>query len=322
MNKFFFYFFCFFSISLFGSDYSIAFVHIGKKLPDYLEIALGQARLFNKNCPIFLIANTDALQCKSPLIDQHNITYIPIESLKRSNDHLLFLMASKLDHNWRDGFWNHTTERFFYLSEAIEHLDLKNVFHLENDNMLYVDLETLLPIFKRKYPGMGIILFDDNHCVPSFMYISNKQPLQKLCTEIIPSARKKLDDMSSLGVFKKSNPKEVVDCLPIIMDEYPRNYPVHSKNPALFSTNLELFQSIFDGASIGQYLGGCDPFHGPESLRSGMINPYCVFDPSFLQFEWQLDEERRNVPYMTYQGKTYRINNLHIHCKDLNKFKS
>lgn len=314
--------FCLCCCFLFGSDYSIAFVHIGKNLPDYMESALGQARLFNKKCPIFLIANTEALQKKPLEIDQHNIRYIPIESLKKSRDHLLFLMASKLDRNWREGFWSYTTERFFYLSEAIEQFDLHNVFHLENDNMLYVDLETLLPIFKQHYPGMGIILFDDDHCVPSFMYISSLSPIQKLCAEIVPLAKKKIDDMSTLGAFKKKHPKEVVDCLPIIMERYPQNYPIVSKNPSLFSTHLDLFQSIFDGASMGQYLGGWDPIHGPEKNCPGTVNPWCVFDPSFFEFEWHRDEEGRNIPYIVYENMRYRINNLHIHCKDLKKFKS
>ena len=287
-----------------------------------METALEQARLFNKKCPIYLIANSEALSAKSQTMDQHRITYIPIESLKRSREHLLFQMSSELDRNWRDGFWSFTTERFFYLSDAMELFDLKNVFHLENDNMLYADLETLLPVFKQHYPGMGIILFDDDHCVPSFMYIANKQPIQKLCAEIVPLARKGVDDMSSLGTFKKRNPKEVVDCLPIIMERYPRNILVQSKNPSLFSTHLDAFQSIFDGASIGQYLGGWDPIHGPERAKPGTVREECVFDPSCLKFIWEKDEEGRNVPYVVHQDQCYRINNLHIHSKNLKEFKS
>ncbi len=310
------------ALNLLASDYSIAFVHIGKNLPNYLEASLCQARLFNKECPILLIANDEALKNRPKTMDQYKITYIVIENLKRSKDHLFFQMASKLDRKWRDGFWNHTSERFFYLSEAIESFNLKNVFHMEYDNMLYVDLETLLPIFRQYYPGMAIIMHNDDHCVPGFMYISSLQPLQLLCSEMVRLAQKNKDDMSSLGTFKKRNPSHIVDSLPITIENYPRNHAVMSRNPSMFSNHLNVFNSVFDGAAFGQYLDGWDRIHGFEKSQPGAINPWCVFDASFFPVEWHLDEEGRKVPYMTYQNQKYRINNLHIHSKDLQKFKS
>lgn len=316
--------FCFAGLSLFGaSTYSIVFVHIGKKLPDYVEPALAQARLFNKECPIFLIGNAEAFRNTSKFMDEKKITLVPLEKLKKSPDHIFFQKKSKLDRNSLSGFWTFTTERFFYLSELMEELNLKNVFHLENDNMLYVNLETLLPIFEKNYPGMGIVMMNDERCVPGFMYIANSEPMKLLCPHIAQQAWDGVEDMMSLGDFKRIYSREIVDALPLIMRGYPQhNPPVSSGNPEMFSNHIEEFESIFDGASLGQYLDGTDARVHKDGVGPGYINPMCVFNPTPLLFEWRLDEEQRKVPYIHYAGESYRINSLHFHSKRLERFKS
>jgi hypothetical protein len=94
-----------------------------------------------------------------------------------------------------------------------------------------------------------------------------------------------------------------------------------TQNPEFYSRNFNLFQSVFDAAALGQYLGGIDPFyHGPS--LPGFINESCLFNPSAMTYTWERDEEGRLVPYATFKNETYKINNLHIHCKDLKRFSS
>ena len=38
---------------------------------------------------------------------------------------------------FRDGFWVSTTARFFYIHIFMKIFDIQNVFHIENDVMLY-----------------------------------------------------------------------------------------------------------------------------------------------------------------------------------------
>ena len=91
------------------------------------------------------------------------------------------------------------------------------------------------------------------------------------------------------------------------------------KNIQKYYNNIEAFQSIFDAAALGQYLGGIDPNNGPSS--PGFINESCVFNPSLLSYEWINDDRGRKIPYIIFSGEKYRINNLHIHCKNLILFK-
>ena len=77
----------------------------------------------------------------------------------------------------------------------------------------------------------------------------------------------------------------------------------------------EKVNSIFDAAAIGQYLGGVDPRNIPYDT-TGFINEGCVFDPSNFKYKWINSE-----PFMVLEnGHEVKINNLHIHSKNLKRF--
>ena len=118
----------------------------------------------------------------------------------------------------------------------------------------------------------------------------------------------------------------MMECLPVIPHNYQNYHPLVSKEghttetPEIYSHNLEQFQSLFDGAAFGQYLGGQDPRNG--SSDPGYIAPDCVFNASNFDGEWRDDEQGRRIPYAEFHGECYRINNLHIHSKNLKPFLS
>ncbi len=295
---------------------SIVFVHIGAQLPVYIQDSVLQARLFNPQTSIYLIANQCALQEKKEYFD--TITCINCEDLPQSAEHTHFLNNSTLN-NSLNGFWRKTTERFFYLEEFMRTRNVSNVFHLEYDNMLYVDLSELLPACMH-YKGIAAIFDTQDRCVPNFMYIPHQASIQSLVKFIAQQAKRGLSDMNIIGFYRKLYNKEFIDSLPII----PKEYDAFQKSlttPALFSNNIEQFNSIFDGAALGQYLDGIDQsIHGPSA--PGFINPDCIFNASKFSIVWLQDSLQRKVPYIEYRGKKYRINNLHIHSKNLSKFKS
>ncbi len=317
------YFFVFLLIKLTLEAYSLVFVHIGRKIPDYVPIALQQARLFNKECPIYFIGNERAMRaCDTPF--DKSIRCVSCESLTKSPNHQTFTALSKFN-NTDQGFWTFTSERFFYLEELVEQYGLTDVFHLENDVMLYVNLEHLVPIFKEKYSGMIGATFDsDTRCIPGFMYISEITPLAKLTHLMATRAPEEKNDMEMLQEFKSAYHHTYIDNLPIIMPQYNLDFGLKNslfgttQHPEWYSQYFDDFNSIFDAAAIGQYLGGISPRNG--SPEPGFINETCLFDPSRLTFEWKMDSEQRLVPYISYKNSQYPINNLHIHSKNLKYF--
>jgi hypothetical protein len=325
MMKKVFYFFIFITWTLFAheeSNYSIAFVHLGMRLPFYMESALKQARLLNPDCPIILIANEIAIKRPSHTLQENNIVLLPCEKIPMTKEHIEFRKTTKMK-----GLWLYSTERFLVLNDFMQYYDVENVFHLENDNMLYVNLKELLPIFKEHYPGIGATFDNEDRCIAGFMYISNRHSMHALASYMASLAHLGYNDMESIALFKNNSDAQKIDYLPIIPEGYAAAHPLVSssghkaKQAQKFSNYIELFGSIFDAAAIGQYLGGIDGYtHGTS--EPGFINESCIFNPSYFTYEWIKDEMGRKIPYAIYENRKYRINNLHIHCKNLHLFAS
>ncbi len=303
--------------------YSIVFVHIGPTLPDYLPIAIAQARLFNRECPIYLIGNKKAFQSALFSLDE-NVQCVYCETLKSSKSHETFREKSKLSRHVWQGFVMFASERFFYLEELIRQYALEDVFHLENDVMLYADLKHLLPTFHTHYAGkIGATFDNESRCVPGFVYISELKPLTQLVLFMAEKAKAGKNDMEILHAFKITCNRLYIDHLPIVMPEY--GYPLKNalgastKHQERFSQHFTEFQSIFDAAALGQYLGGVSPRNTAQPTP-GFINEGCLFNPSVFSYDWKRDAEDRLVPFILYQEAEYPINNLHIHSKNLTPF--
>jgi hypothetical protein len=256
-----------------------------------------------------------------------NITTIPVESLKETTAHKKYALQSKLKLNHsRENFWFYTSKRFLHLYDFIKQYDKKDVFHLENDVMLYVNLAEMMPVFTQYYSGIAAVFDNDNRCIPSFVYIPNALSMQTLAEWFLRYANTTKNDMEILALFRKENSIKKIDSLPIIMNSYHENHGLKStighstENASTYSKNIDVFKSVFDGAAIGQYLGGIDPRNGHS--EPGFINESCLFNASLLSYEWILDEHGRKVPYMGLKNEKYRINNLHIHSKRLTPFLS
>ncbi len=303
---------------------SIVFVHIGKEIPDYLETAIKQARLFNRS-EIILVANRAALKAR-PSLTKHNTVCISCESLHTSKEHKELIKTAKLDRKSSNGFWFCAMERFLYLQDLINQYKLKHIIHLENDNMLYVDVLTLLPIFKKHYPHLAITCDNNERCIPGFVYISGRKSINHLAPFLVSQAKKNISDMQAIGAYYNRYKKSYANKLPIIMRQYPKALELKSsargkvKDPLSFCRHADSFCAIFDAAAIGQFLGGISPRNG--AAIPGFINESCCFNPSRLTYTWKADKHGRKVPYATFRGHTYRINNLHIHCKNLKLFAS
>jgi hypothetical protein len=312
--------------SFLEAKHALVFIHIGTQLPSYIEDALHQARLFNETCPIYVAASQQALNGLSPKARQARPIEVPLETLQKTQKHDQFLQNSPLDRAFWGGFWLFTTERFFYLEEVIAKYQLENVFHLENDNLLYVDLTQLLPIFTKHYEGIGATLDNDDRCIPGFVYIRNQKAISSLTQFLADFAHTGKTDMQFLAAFRQRAQKEEIDHLPIIMQSYFHAHPgitksgIKVQNPFVFANHQDDFQSVFDAAALGQYLGGTDARVRGKRPNFGFVNESCVFNPSLLFFHWLTDEKNRKVPYIEFKGKMCRINNLHMHSKHLSPY--
>lgn len=306
------------------APYHIIFIHLGPQLPSYMHTALAQTYLFCTDVDIVLIANKQTMQTQK-IPDYVHLIYA--EDIEKTIEHQLFLQFSKLNRTFRNGFWFYTTERLFYLYDLIATYDLKHIFHIENDNLLYVDLRDLLPIFIERYPGIAAPFESDDRGFANFLYIPNTESCHALVSFLRAHAHSGIEEMSLINAFRVELGSDYIDHLPTVMPEYIRDHSLAKVNgrkcridPLLFCKNSDAFCSLFDGCTYGQYLGGIDPQNGNDG--PGYINLDSFFNASFMNIIWERDSLGRKVPYAVYKGAKYRINNLHIHSKKLQNLAS
>lgn len=300
-----------------NQECNIVFVHLGSSLPEHLSWAIKQARLFN-NCRIFLVANQLSLSKSEHILNSLNIEAVACENLHHTSRHCVFLKTSKLDKSFRGGFWFFASERFFYLDDLIQRYKLRNVIHLESDVMLYSSVSEILPILDKYYKGLAVTFDNDNRCIPGFVYIRNPKTIAQL-TKCM-SCLNKTNDMEAFKVFRNQIGPEIVTTLPIAHEEYILKNVLISDKPEDYCYLVDEFQSLFDPAHFGQFLGGMDPRNGDDS--KSYVNPHSVINASSFTYTWEKDSKGRWIPFCEYDGKKLKINNLHIHSKRLSDFYS
>jgi hypothetical protein len=209
---------------------------------------------------------------------------------------------SNLDKNFRNGFWHNASKRMFILNAYMKQHRIKNVIHLENDVLLYSDMNYE---FDEK---MYVTMDSNTRCIPGIMYIPNHELFNKL----IENYNYSKNDMENLGIFFNNN-RNMVHAFPII-----NNSNSIGTTKTIYNEHFEKFNGIFDGAAIGQYLGGVDPRNIPGDT-CGFVNETCVIKYDKYKFKW-LKKGSHYFPHIEINNDMIPINNLHIHSKTLEKF--
>jgi hypothetical protein len=240
-----------------------------------------------------------------------------LEDINKSDNHLCFLRTSKIDSSFRNGFWRFATERFFYLEDISD--SFQNIFHFENDNMIFFNVQDYLKIFENFYK-IGLVFDNDERCIPGITYFKNKKYISELANYILTNYFN--NDMEYLSNFRYNSKN--VKSLPIIPDFYLKELKtLNGKITTNYNQYCNLFSefnSIFDAAAIGQFLYGYDPRNAKnyDDITAGFINESCLFRANDFIYKIEIDDKNRHVPYAYYQKRKIKINNLHMHCK---KFK-
>lgn len=203
----------------------------------------------------------------------------------------------------------------------MELFKLRNVYHIENDIMIYENLKDI-PVDKNK-----LYMVKDSHdrVIPSILFIPDCSHLNRLNAHMLKKLKESnhlMNDMQLLGSYSANH-----------IDYFPFD----------FSTDAHF---IMDGAAIGQYVGGIDPRNIPDfdnktpqeqqllrinNPTKGFVNETSTFKPNSITiFKKDFHLNNVNVPIELFygqkeQGNTIQlkqINNLHIHSKQLYQFSS
>ena len=276
-------------------------------IPDYLNDCIQQIKKTQKKSKIYLLVN------KTSVFKNKNCKIVNVESLKKSKEHILFIKKSKLaQDSFRNFFWKHSIERFYYLNDFLNKSNLTNVFHIENDVLLFQDLEKILK--EIKFYNFACIRDSINRVIGSLIFIKNK----KVSTKIVKISNNYLNenDMKILNYLDKKISNSINLPLGETLDFIKK-----SKN----FKKIKKIPFIFDAAAIGQFIDGP---HRKKLLTRIFFNikKFFMINEGFINTEtnlkiynWKIKWKNKK-PYKQENEKLIPIVNLHIHSKNLKKF--
>lgn len=273
----------------------IILVHTGNYFPNYINDCIEQ--IFKYDFEIHLILS-EKLHCN---IKNKRVILSKAEEYQNK---YYENFSIKRDNAFRDGFWNRTSNRFFLLAEYSKKNKIKNFFHIENDILIFDNLEKTRKYLEQTSFEMCIAVDAETRCVPSVVWFKEHHILQELSNFIFFNRNN--DDMVNLKCFYDNNLNKVTNFPIIHVEKY-------NSKKIKYNNMFDKISCIFDGAAIGQFLGGIDSRNCPGDTV-GFVNETTVFPVNKYKYIWHNKE-----PYIEHGEKRIKILNLHMHCKNLRK---
>ena len=287
-------------------------------LPPYAVLTVTQMRLFFNGPIYFIIEQIDSPFV--PFLKDLGVTIVDYKDV-RHDGFLDIVCETPLRNSYisnlpgREWLFVRAFERFFILKNCMDLYNLKDVFFVELDNLLYENPSNWLPIFSQK--DLAFLFDNKTRCSSGIAYIKNTTALQALLdgfVDYLDIHKVKdvcLNEMDGLYWFYTKSSENVYIL------------PTHWKADHISTRYTEHFgefgDSIFDSAPYGIFLFGEDYCHTQGERIRGTKWKGSELDVTPYVYTWKKDDQGRNIPYVVYENKEYKLNNLHIHCKELHE---
>lgn len=291
------------------------FTHVNSDLPEYIQYNFKQIRYLNPNLPIAIICHNKYLsQQNRQLLQQYNIELIKYEDLEQDDLIQDFRKVSwykswgipNTQYPSPPDFVQGTTERLYALNAYLLKTKINDIFHSENDVLCYIPIVNIYNIVKDCFTKLSITKMGNQDHTFSFVYIPTPKTLYDFC--IYNLEKMKLGDQYLRQIYHMDMVHEM--SIAKIYEEETNQLDFF---PILKTDNtFPFFNSLFDPASYGQYLGGTNN-HG---LGPGYAGMHHIVGREILN--------NRHIPYISTNGTPYvdniKLNTLHVHSKQLQNF--
>lgn len=304
----------------------IILTHIGGSPPPYIAHCLRQYRLFNPKAETVFIGGKEHLKSCEALFRELRIEPVASESLENDSSIQKFGKVSyfkksnppRTNYPTASYFWHYAIERFFFIAAYMKKSRSENVFHFENDVMIYRDLADVLDCIVRRPRQMYITPVGDQWVACGLLFVDNHESLDRFCDFVIKELPK-----GDERIRKEKNIEMVSDMtlLKVFGDEQKslHYFPILPEGSHAYE--FDRFSSVFDPASWGQYAGGTNNGHA-----AGWAGEHHYIGKEILAGKYRLAWKREKslkVPFVVdSKDHQTRLNNLHIHSKKLVEFLS
>ena len=204
---------------------------------------------------------------------------------------------------YKDSFWLLTFLRLYVVFLYVKHNNINKFVHLENDNLIYDTLNVFenLPLgcyFTKvgPYCGSSGLMYCNN--TEKFSNVINKMLLLIKKGEHVVRSYTSYEFLSEMILIDLLVQANIAEYLPLFPDDKYFN----------------LTNTVFDGASYGQYIGGTNNGHGPGWYG---LNHYVGQKLHNKDITIAFNNKKPNI---THSNKDVSIYNLHIHSKNLTKY--
>jgi hypothetical protein len=300
---------------------NIAYSFVGV-LPEYILDTVHQSRLFFSG-NIYLIVSDLCSPYISVLKEKYGVIIIPhFEIMNHSFFSLVDGNFSKFHIlpglKTRAELFVRSLERFFLIKNAMEKYNIENCFFMELDNLIYDEPTKWLSQFSKN--ELCYMFDNDDRCSSGIMYIKSYQSLEELLDYIFEFVKSYKEDdnnkhwLSEMIIlykyFQKVQNSSTVQLLPIFWKEEP---------DPLANANFSQYQdTIFDAAALGIMLFGFDPSTNPNGeIIKGKASNFSKINYTLYETKFEMNENGLKIPYIFTGEKWLKINNLHIHSKNL-----
>jgi hypothetical protein len=285
----------------------IVLVYLGKKLPKYTKtnIKTLSSKFPNENF-VLLIDHANSYTFDS----ENNVEVIQV-----SDPSLSWLPQNNFLNNHKqlqNDFWYKTLARFKLIRDYMQIRD-QSILHIESDILL-----------NRDFPFDKIHSIQENYAFPminqqqgiaSLLYLKNYCAAENLLkfTESCLMENPKSTDMDILGMLFRAARKDVfvlptIDSGSLLSANFTEDINYYLKQ------NFNLFNGVFDGATLGQFFFGLDRIHTNGFLKTRLYLAHHHVDPRGFRLLIENDKY-----YAAFSNFKIEIFNFHIHSK-VNKF--
>ena len=281
----------------------LVFVYTGGVLPEYAGDSLELSLRLN-SCPHILLTDaTDTRKLPKSVEVLDSTDFSPPE--------LATLVGAGFPykHDFRNGFWLRTIERFHILNNWATESKTQTFIHSELDN-LSVGIHDVVPLM-RGLEGLAVPRESPDQIVASVVLVNSPglQPFKNILNFIVLNSALG-NEMEIIAAYIDAKENTDVRSLPTIGTIAQLSLGMADTRDL---QSIDKFGGVFDAASVGRWLFGLDQRNlGGRTVRNLEHHPRTLgfpdrFTYSFGETAMYIDER--------LTGNRYRLFNLHIHSK-------
>jgi len=305
---------------------SLILVHLGESVPLYIKDCVHQLRLLNPPNELKIYIVLESFHTGNPfwsdIVGTYSATIVYTNTLEPTPDHILFRKNFRGDTKFRNGYWRHVKERFFYMEELMLQEGLENVVAMEYDIMVYANLKELIPKLKEHSKGrLPMVMDNESRGHPGFLFLESARVISSFNCYMLQMVKTQQEDMQLLSSYSKEY-EECVCFLPLISPERNASIPQRkskeghtSQNTSFLSDGFDTLNCVFDSLVVGQALGGIDPRNVGGRKMDGYENESALYSMKELTFKWR---RVGNLWQPILDG--HHLVTIHMHSKALYPF--